>query len=254
MKTSKDTSHLPCLVSKEAAPPSASCKFSSTDELLGRWVVLQCEGHAGQRLSASSSGRRAQTAGVFHFSLALCTEGVPRAMQKWEFFLKTELQAKETSFQALQPPSFCLHTFCTILILFQYPPTHFLPSLGAVRTVLTSAWPHYSCCSKEAVAIFMHGSASKIAIGCMFPIPLQTRLVWSKETYWYTYLSYAHYWNQTTTHLSHLKHSTLYSSEWKTWSCWTALTAKQRNEEWSREREKRLIFTFSNTACCSCQT
>lgn len=49
MKTSKDMSHLPCLVSKEAAPPSASCKLSSsTDELLGHWVLLQREGHAGQ--------------------------------------------------------------------------------------------------------------------------------------------------------------------------------------------------------------
>lgn len=83
MKTSKDTNHLPCLVSKEAAPPSASCKLSlSTDELLGYWVLLQRDEYAGQRLSASSSGGRAQTAGLLHSSLALCTEGVHRAMQK----------------------------------------------------------------------------------------------------------------------------------------------------------------------------
>lgn len=178
--------------------------------------------------AASSSGGRVQTAGLLHFSLALCTQGVRRAMQKWEFFLKTEVQIKETSFQALLPPHFCLHTFCTILMLFQYPPTHFLPSLGAVRTVLTSARSHYSCCSKEAVAIFVHGSASKIAIAWMFPIPLQTRPVWSKETYWYTYLSYAHYWNQTTTHLSPLKHSTLLNSSNSNAKKWRMIVGKRK--------------------------
>lgn len=62
MKTPKDTNHLPCLVSKEAAPPSASCKLSlSTAELLGHWVLLQREGYAGQQRCQQLRGKSADS-------------------------------------------------------------------------------------------------------------------------------------------------------------------------------------------------